>query len=104
MDYVDTRTQVEVLQDLFSDFHKDVHGFRPRFPTSEQWNSAEWLQQQIDQLHQYLELRKATFAQREQLREEGWHIPEDCAMCAAYAFYLEGIRETERKELYGEYA
>lgn len=101
---MDPRTEVEKLQDTFSDFYKDVHGFRPRFPTSEQWNSAEWLQQQIDSLHAGLEQQKGTFAGREQLRDEGWHVPEDCPMCAAYAFYLEGIRETERKELYGEYA
>ena len=46
-------SQVERLQETFSDFHKDVHGFRPRWMTDEQWNSEAWLEQEIQGLHDY---------------------------------------------------
>ena len=47
-------TKVEELQSQCSDFYKDVYGFRPRSATDEQWNSEEWLQGEIDGLHEYL--------------------------------------------------
>ena len=43
-------TEVEQLQCNFSDFYKDVHGFRPRSASTEQWNSTEWLKEQIEVL------------------------------------------------------
>jgi hypothetical protein len=49
----DELTEVEQLQEHFSDFHKDVHGFRPRWMTDEQWVSKAWLEQSIQELHQY---------------------------------------------------
>jgi hypothetical protein len=49
-------TLVESLQGSFSDLHKDVYGFRPRYCSTEQWNDAEYLQEQIDQLCVELEV------------------------------------------------
>jgi hypothetical protein len=40
-------SEVEQLQCVYSDLHKDTYGFRPRNSTDEQWNSAEWLKQEI---------------------------------------------------------
>jgi hypothetical protein len=65
-------TKVEELQSHYSDFHKDVHGFRPRSATDEQWNSEEWLSGEIDGLHAYLKMLGDTFEGREQLREMGF--------------------------------
>ena len=63
---------VEELQSCYSDFYKDVHGFRPRSFTDEQWNSAEWLQGEIDGLHEYIKDLGSTPQGRAQLREMGF--------------------------------
>ena len=65
-------TRVEELQSHYSDFYKDVHGFRPRSSTDEQWNSEEWLQGEIDGLHAYLQMLGSTAQGRVQLREMGF--------------------------------
>jgi hypothetical protein len=65
-------TKLEDLQSHYSDFYKDVHGFRPRSSTDEQWNSEEWLQAEIDGLHAYLQMLGSTAQGREQLREMGF--------------------------------
>ena len=65
-------TSVEELQSYYSDFYKDVHGFRPRSSTDEQWNSEEWLQGEIDGLHEYLAKLGSTPQGRVQLREMGF--------------------------------
>ena len=63
---------VEELQSCYSDFHKDVYGFRPRSSTDEQWNSEVWLQGEIDGLHRYLADLDRTEGGRAQLREMGF--------------------------------
>jgi hypothetical protein len=65
-------TLVEILQSEYSDFYKDVHGFRPRWSTDEQWNSAEWLQDEIDGLHAYLRGLGSTPEGRVELRQRGF--------------------------------
>jgi len=65
-------TKLEDLQSHYSDFYKDVHGFRPRSSTDEQWNSEEWLQCEIDDLHAYLKMLGSTAQGREQLRDMGF--------------------------------
>ena len=44
----DELSEVEQLQCVYSDVHKDVYGFRPRHASAEQWNSVKWLQEQLD--------------------------------------------------------
>lgn len=56
----------------YSDFHKDVHGFRPSF--SPECMNADWLNAQIKRLSDSLEQRKSTFEGREALREDGWIV------------------------------
>ena len=65
-------TKLEDLQSHYSDFYKDVHGFRPRSSTDEQWNSEQWLQGEIDDLHRYLADLDRTEGGRAQLREMGF--------------------------------
>jgi hypothetical protein len=72
----DQYTEVEQLQSIYSDFHKDYYGFRPRGSSDEQWNSAEWLRAAIQSIKDEMEVRKLSFEGREQLRREGWHIEE----------------------------
>ena len=65
-------TLLEDLQSQYSDFYKDVHGFRPRSSTDEQWNSEVWLQGEISGLHRYLADLDRTEGGRAQLREMGF--------------------------------
>ena len=65
-------TKVEELQSHYSDFYKDVFGFRPRGSTNEQWDSEEWLQGEIDGLDAYLKRLGSTPQGRVQLREMGF--------------------------------
>ncbi len=44
----DELSEVEQLQCIYSEVHKDVYGFRPRHATTEQWNSVKWLQEELD--------------------------------------------------------
>ena len=76
MSFTDEPTELEEAQSTFSDFHKDYYGFRPRFATTELWNSVEWLNEQIDGIHNVITERKKTPEGREQLRAEGWVIDE----------------------------
>ena len=51
-------TKDKLLYDLQTemwDFFKDVHGFRPRYWTPEQWDSMEFLQEQRDLLCQHID-------------------------------------------------
>lgn len=63
-------------QGIYSDFYKDVHGFRPRFHTTEEWNDREFIIKQIEELHDYMDNLRKTPEGRAQLREEGWSIDE----------------------------
>ena len=65
-------TLVEILQSEYSDFYKDVHGFRPRSSTDEQWNSVQWLEGEIDGLHAYLRRLGSTPEGRVELRQSGF--------------------------------
>lgn len=40
-------TNLESLQNIFSDIHKDVYGYRPRSCSEDQWSSEEWLESEI---------------------------------------------------------
>lgn len=54
MKHWDELTELEQLACLFSDFYKDVHGFRPRF-MDDTWTVADY-QREIDGLRQYSEI------------------------------------------------
>jgi len=49
-------TKLEMLQSNFSDTFKDVHGFRPRNMSQQQWTSEAWLEAQLEEL--YVELKQ----------------------------------------------
>ena len=91
-------THVEELQSLYSDFHKEVYGFRPRTMSKENWNSKSWLDSVIADLHASLESRKDSFAGRETMREEGWHVPETEPELIQQAEWLKQERDREHAE------
>jgi len=64
----------EELASYFSDYHKDVHGVRPR------WIDHTDRVAVIDGIHaldRYMEQMRATPEGREQLRAEGWVVDYD---------------------------
>lgn len=90
---------VEELQGIFSDFHKDFYGFRPRgFGTEQDWNNREWLQSQIDGIHNHFDQLKQTFAGREELRQNGWVVEETDPELAKQAKWLADERKREMDE------
>jgi hypothetical protein len=93
---------VEELQGYYSDFHKDLNGFRPRGIAEEQWNSKQFLVIQINLLHNQMDQLKETFEGREQLREQGWIVEEPTAELAQQAHWLAQEREREQAEIMAE--
>jgi len=91
-------TRVEELQSLYSDFHKEVYGFRPHSMSEANWNSEVWLDGVIADLHNGLESRKDSFAGRETMREEGWHVPETEPELIQRAEWLKQERDREHAE------
>ena len=89
---------VAELQGYYSDFYKDFNGFRPRFATTDEWNSKQYLVTQINLLHDHMDQLKQTFKGREQLREQGWIIEEPDAELAQQARWLAQEREREQAE------
>lgn len=86
---------VDELQGYFSDFHKDYYGSRPRFGTAGDWNNREWLETQIGQIHRAVDGLKATFAGREELRQQGWVVEESDPELARQAAWLAAERRRE---------
>ena len=43
-------TTIDQMQSTIWDFYKDVHGFRPRHFTDQEWTSREFLQKEFDNL------------------------------------------------------
>jgi hypothetical protein len=93
-----TDFNVEELQGYYSDFYKDLNGFRPRFATEEQWASKQYLVTQINLLHDQMDQLKETFEGREQLREQGWIVEESDVELAQQAQWLAQEREREQAE------
>jgi len=63
----------EELASIFSDYHKDVHGVRPRWVDH---TDRVAVIDGLESLDRYMANMKATPEGREQLREEGWHVEE----------------------------
>jgi hypothetical protein len=89
---------VKELQGYYSDFHKDLTGFRPRGADVDQWESKQFLVTQINLLHNQMAQLKLTFEGREQLREQGWIIEEPNTELAQQASWLAQEREREQAE------
>jgi hypothetical protein len=63
----------EELASIFSDYHKDVHGMRPRWIDH---TDRTVLLLQLESLDAHMATMKSTPEGREQLRADGWHAPE----------------------------
>lgn len=97
-------TPVEEAQSHYSDFHKERYGFRPRTMSTENWNSLEWLNGRIKDMHDSMERMKETFAGRESLREEGWHVEETDPVLLQQAVWLKQERDRAQNEHEAQWA
>lgn len=99
-----SKYSVEELQGYFSDFFKDYYGFRPRgIGSDSDWESREWLETQINQIHDAMDRLKETFAGREELRQRGWVVEETDRELAKQAEWLAAERKREHDEWNKEY-
>lgn len=62
------------LASTYSDYHKDVHGVRPRWIDH---TDRVALLAGLDALDSYMDTLRSTPAGRAFLRSEGWSIPHD---------------------------
>lgn len=62
---------LEDLQQYVWDYHKDVHGFRPRYLDLTTRENCVTI---IKMLDDYMDHMKSTPEGRAQLREEGWNV------------------------------
>lgn len=97
------RTEVEALQDEFSDFYKAFYGHRPRYASSAEWVSAAWLKGEIQAITNVIDEMKKTFAGREELRSNFWVVEETDPVLAQRAKWLADERQREADSLYAEY-
>jgi len=100
--------EFNALGSMYSDYHKDIHGVRPRHMAlcADRYESHEalveamsHLQRLVDGLHGYMDAMQSTFKGREQLRDEGWHIEETDPLYLAAAARSEALRKAERDRI-----
>ena len=84
------------LGDWASDFHKDVHGFRPRGEGL--FESRERLIALLESLDAHMDSMKETFAGRESLRADGWIVDETEPELIQQAKWLKEERDAELAE------
>lgn len=81
---------LDELNSLYSDYHKDMYGFRPRNCYS---STKEDIIRLLTEMDNAFNQRKETFAGREQLREEGWVISETDPELIQRALWLKQERD-----------
>ena len=96
--YCEPMTKVDELLSIWSDFHKDYYGSRPRGYTYAQVQDPVWLQEQIDKIESSMAREKETFAGRENLRSQGWIIEETDPVYIQKAKWLKEERDREQAE------
>jgi hypothetical protein len=101
--------EFNTLASYYSDYHKDVYGFRPRsvaLCACDYNNRAELLlakkmvEHEISRIRDYMDEVKSTFEGRERLRADGWLIDETDPELAkkAHALFMERVKERDRHD------
>jgi hypothetical protein len=83
------------LGSLASDYHKDVHGFRPRGEGL--YANRDALIDILEGLDAYMASRRSTFAGRESMRADGWHVLETDPELIQRSIWLAEERDRERR-------
>jgi hypothetical protein len=84
------------LGSLASDYHKDVHGFRPRGDGL--YANRDALIAILEGLDAYMASRRSTFAGREAMRADGWHVLETDPELIQRSIWIAEERDRERRE------
>lgn len=79
-----------------SDYHKEIHGFRPRGEGL--YASREALVDLAESLDRYMAARRETFAGRETMRAEGWLVLETDPELIQQSIWLAEERDRQRRE------
>jgi hypothetical protein len=87
---------MEELGSYVSDYHKDVHGFRPRGEGL--YANRDALIDILEGLDAYMASRRSTFAGRESMRADGWHVLETEPELIQQSIWLAEERDRERRE------
>ena len=87
------------LGSLASDYHKDVHGFRPRGDGL--YANRDALIAILEGLDSYMEARRSTFAGRESMRADGWVVLETEPELIQHSIWLAQERDQVSRETEG---
>lgn len=96
------------LASFYSDFHKDVHGVRPRsmalcacdYPDHASLVEAmSHLDRLVQGLQDYMTAMKSTFEGRESLRSEGWYIEETDPSYVSLAAESQALRDAHNARM-----
>lgn len=87
------------LGSLASDYHKDVHGFRPRGDGL--YANRDALIDILEGLDAYMEARRSTFAGRESMRADGWVVLETEPELIQHSIWLAQERDQVSRETEG---
>ena len=90
---------MEELGSFVSDYHKDVHGFRPRGDGL--YANREALVAIAEGLEAYMEARRSTFAGRESMRADGWVALETEPELIQHSIWLAEERDRANRESEG---
>lgn len=73
---MDQDKRVLMLMGEYSDFYKDIHGFRPTLPKPHIDYTVEEAHALIQSCHDYLRAVASTALGRQQLENEGWVLSD----------------------------
>jgi len=85
------------LGSLASDYHKDVHGFRPRGDGL--YANRDALIAILEGLDAYMASRRSTFAGREALRADGWVVLETDPELIQRSIWIAEERDAVHREV-----
>jgi len=84
-----------------SDYHKEVHGFRPR--REGLYSNREALIAIAEGLDAYMESRRSTFAGRESMRADGWFVLETDPELIQRSIWIAEERDRVSREANGDW-
>jgi hypothetical protein len=90
---------MEELGSYVSDYHKDVHGFRPRGDGL--YGNRDALILIAEGLDAYMAARRSTFSGRESMRAEGWYVLETDPVQIQRSIWIAEERDRVNREANG---
>lgn len=92
---------MEELGSYVSDYHKDVHGFRPRGDGL--YGNRDALILIAEGLDAYMAARRSTFSGRESMRADGWYVLETDPVMIQRSIWIAEERDRVNREANGDW-